>query len=137
VKKIREFVEKTKKSAEIRGAALGELGAQQGMSAALDHADRVDPGWGEAALRAIMKLCTEHEEFISDKIWDYIDPPGNGGDRRALGGVVRRAIALRYCEPLLDEKGRLICLPTAGATQHRKPTRVYKSLLWMPRYKER
>lgn len=137
MKKLDEFIAKTKKAAKVKGASLGELGVQHGIEAAGEHAERVNPGWSEQALRAVRKVCELHEEFVADDIWDHIKPPANGADPRALGGVMRRAMTLRYCEPLLDPKGRIICMPSTKASQHRNPLRVYRSLLWMPRYKER
>jgi hypothetical protein len=52
--------------------------------------------WREAAYNALRAHARTHAEFSAEDLWDVIP---RVRERRALGGVVRRAVANKIIEP--------------------------------------
>lgn len=78
--------------------ALARAAGEAGMQAAVDHAERVDPGWSDLAYAYLVKFAINAprgERFTAEAITDayaadagFVQPP----DQRAWGGVFLRAM---------------------------------------------
>lgn len=78
--------------------------------------------WQLAALRAVHACACEHETFIVDRVWEYLDgePPH---DLRAMGMPMRIAAREGWIEA--TEAYR----PSSRKSAHCNPRRVWRSLL--------
>ena len=69
-------------------------GANEGMTRAVDHADRVIGGWSDMAYEYLRQFKDSHKEFLTEdvRIWaetQGLEPPP---DNRAWGAVINRAV---------------------------------------------
>lgn len=67
----------------------------EGMSRAMDHAERADTGWGDSAYAFLVDFARHNACFISEDVSDaskgvpaFVQPPTD----RAWGSVYRRAV---------------------------------------------
>lgn len=72
-----------------------EQAASAGMGQAIDHADRVSPGWSDLAYDYLIVYCLTHSEFKSEDVSGstkgdpfFPQPPTD----RAWGAIYRRAL---------------------------------------------
>lgn len=78
------------------------------------------PGWADRALLVVERLAREHFRFTTDSVWDHIEAPP---EPRALGGVMRRAVAAGWIQQTdAFEK-------SMRGERHRAPMRVWQSLV--------
>lgn len=68
---------------------------QRGMTRAVDHADRIDPGWSELAFDALQNYASATSEFTAEEARQGIHDAGLAlpTDGRAWGAVFKRAAA--------------------------------------------
>lgn len=74
---------------------LAELARDDGMKRAVDHADRVEPDWSEAALQCIRDYPV-HTPFLVEDVRQWAHHKRNlphPPDARAWGAVIKRAQA--------------------------------------------
>lgn len=67
----------------------GHRGARQAAS----RASKIDPGWRSEALAAVRAHCRRNQTLLSEHV---AIPIPVGGDRRAIGAVMREAERLGY-----------------------------------------
>lgn len=81
--------------------------------------------WKSLALHAIQQLCYTRREFTADDIWKKIDGCGvTTHDRRALGGVMRKAVNEKWC------RNTMRYVPSKR--RHASPIPVWESLIYEP-----
>lgn len=99
----------------------GEKLAAAGAKAAMDHADRKEPSWGNTALAILKTASAARDEFTTDQLREcgralgLAEPP----DARAWGGVIRRAVALGLIEHVRWERA-------ANKSHHSGPVSVWR-----------
>ncbi len=64
----------------------------QGIKKAIDHADKVNEGWSDAAFLKFKEFLLDHDEFMSELFRHWLEdklpaPP----DPRAIGAVIVKA----------------------------------------------
>lgn len=96
--------------------------AARRRDAAIDQVDAgADPEWKDIALEFVYKLCLDKFEFVAEETWERgLDKPR---EPRALGPVMKRAVALGYCMPT----DRFTA--SRAVTQHKNQIRIYESRL--------
>lgn len=104
------------------GAALGATLREQ----AIDRTERANQGWIRLALQVVRDLAHSNAEFTTDKVWHYLKDDEPPTEPRAMGAVMRKAVA----EGLVSNTNRTVCSVRPGC--HRRPIRVWKSLLFVP-----
>lgn len=82
-----------------------------------------DPDWLRAALVAARKVCTDHQEFSTDRVWEQLDGIEMPHERRVMGALLRKVKALGWAVP--TNRTELSNRPEC----HRRPVRVWRSLL--------
>lgn len=78
------------------GAA--QRAAELGMRRAIDHADRIEPGWSEQALIALLHFAARTDQFTAEEARRHVHADGLSlpPDGRAWGAVFKRAAARRH-----------------------------------------
>ncbi len=81
-----------------------------------------DPEWCAAALSAVRYLADHLAEWTTDEVWGLLKARGEAThEPRALGAVMRRAVADGICLP--TDRYR----PTIRREAHGRPVRVWTS----------
>jgi hypothetical protein len=80
--------------------------------------DGAPAGWTDRALLVVERLARECPAFTTDRVWDYIEAPA---EPRALGGVMRRAVAAGWIRQT-DQFEK-----SMRGERHRAPMRVWQS----------
>lgn len=98
-----------------------------------------DPAWVSAAYGAVEQIATRLARLTTDEIWPLVTFPTGVGGGKAMGKVVRWALASRMMEKA-TWGGYLLCLDhttldpvrTLDGTliRHQGPVVVYRSLLF-------
>lgn len=67
-----------------------------GMAQAIDHAQSIEPTWGEQALEWITRYAATHDNFISEELTDWAAAQGftSPADPRAWGAPFQKAARL-------------------------------------------
>ena len=102
--------------------ANGQQLAEEGAALALEHTERVTPGWGESAFAMLIEYArTIGREFTSVDVrkWAYAQGLELPEDERSWGGVFSRAKKAKKLNDLRYE-------PLAAAECHRRPGRVWE-----------
>lgn len=108
-------------SRQIIASNLSDLSPEELTSEAIDRAEAAaDPAWKILGLLAIRQLCDKRDEFCSDDVWSLLPQTR---ENRALGSLLRAAQEKGWCRPTSEY--RASSLPQ----QHRRPIRVWKSLV--------
>jgi hypothetical protein len=99
--------------------------ADAGMSAAVDHADRVSPRWSDRAFDILAQYALIHLEFMTEDVRNWAErlgfPPAPSA--RAWGAVALRAAR----ERLIERHGyRKTCNPLAHGT----PATLWRSQIY-------
>lgn len=94
--------------------------AQQGMSRALEHAEAIDPDWGDKAYRFVLDFANNGAEFRTEEVRAYAEARGfpAAPSARAWGSVIGRAVK----RGLITSVGFKNCSNPAA---HRCPVRVW------------
>ncbi len=77
----------------IFDAAKAEQAKQDGINAAVNHADNVMPEWSDLAYDVLLKFIAQHQgSFLAEDVREWgesmlTDPPS----KRAWGGVISKA----------------------------------------------
>jgi len=131
--KRREQVEKVLNVKEkiMEGIQL-QFGDRSGQEAKMKAMQQVEahtyPGWIDTALDAVRLAAQKRREFVADNVWDYMPTPNPQDDPqlepRAMGAVMARANRLKWIEPTGFFK------PALKATSHRRPCRIWRSLIY-------
>lgn len=95
--------------------------ADKGIKRAIDHADAVEPGWGELAFDMLCDYLKYGVAFTAPDVRGYSslrglpEPPS----KRAWGGVFNKA----------QRNGLISCVGfgTASNEMHRQPIRIWQS----------
>lgn len=80
-----------------------------------------DPTWVMDALKVIMAVCEEQEEFSTNDLWPLLP---HIKEPRALGAVLNEAAKRRYCRKTDRYE------PSNIPRQHRRPISVWESLIY-------
>lgn len=64
--------------------------AETGMSRAATRAEKVSPGWHEAALEAVRQFAASHERFLAEDVRKVCSVPADA-DGRAFGAIIQGA----------------------------------------------
>lgn len=102
---------------------LGETLRDAGIDAAQAGAP---PDWYAAAQAAVRQICRHRLRFTTDDVWRSLEEDygfGSPPEPRAMGAVMRHARKQRWCRA--TEHFR----PSERPVAHRKPCRVWESLL--------
>lgn len=91
---------------------------QEAMSRVLASAD---PKWIVDALKVILTVCEEHEEFSTNDLWPLLP---HIKEPRALGAVLTMAAKRRYCRK--TDRVEQSTIPR----QHRRPISLWQSLIF-------
>lgn len=88
--------------------------ALEGMTRAVDHADRIEPGWSERAYRMLLQYAASHFEFMTEDVRTWAHDAGlpQPPDSRAWGAVTLRAVKARL---LIRDRYRKTRIPPAHA----------------------
>lgn len=78
--------------------------------------------WLEQARWAIHLVAASRPSFTSQEVWPHI--PGETHDKRAMGAAMRAAEREGIIEPTLTWQ------QSDSIVNHRRPQRVWRSLLW-------
>lgn len=97
----------------------GERRRDEGMARADYYADLE---WKTAAYQALVDVAYLTPFLTSDEVWDRIDGPETH-EHRALGAIFRRAAEAGVIAPTDTYR------PTARPEAHRRPVRVWRSLI--------
>jgi hypothetical protein len=99
--------------------------AVDGMNRAVDHADRVEPGWSDQAYEMMEGYALSHFEFMTEevRVWAYGEGLPQPPDGRAWGAVTSRAVKAGMIALNRYRKTRI---PPAHAT----PRAVWRSILY-------
>ena len=99
--------------------------ANEGMTRAVEHADRVEPSWSNRAYSILHDYALTHSEFMAEdvrvhahKVLSLPQPP----DPRAWGAVINSAVRNRI---IIRDRYELTKVPPAHAT----PRPVWRSLI--------
>ncbi len=98
----------------------GEEQKNEGIATAYEHASEE---WKIMAWKALEQVARQHEYFQVDEVWLVLDRPV---ESRAMGGIMKQAQKIQWVEPT-DR-----WIPSRLAHQHRRPLKVWKSLLHKP-----
>lgn len=90
---------------------------QEALSRVLASAD---PKWIVDALKVIMTVCEEHEEFSTNDLWPLLP---HIKEPRALGAVLTIAAQRMYCRKTDRYE------PSNIPRQHRRPISLWQSLI--------
>jgi hypothetical protein len=83
--------------------------------------------WIRSVLPFVHDICERRELFTTDAVrWHADRKIGPAREPRAMGAVMAKAAARGWCEPTNEtrQSTRVPC--------HRRPLRVWRSLLWEP-----
>lgn len=94
----------------------GRAERDKAMDAVESHTDFA---WKQLALQTVRFLALNHQEFVADDLWGYIEKPS---EPRALGPVMRAAQKQGLIEPTERYK--------PNPNRHSTPTRIWRSLLF-------
>ena len=108
---------------------FGDIAGEQAKIKAMQQAEaHTYAGWNDTALDAVRLAAQKHFEFVADNVWDYMPQPNPLHDPqlepRAMGAVMARANRLKWIEPTGFFK------PALRATSHRRPCRIWRSLIY-------
>lgn len=99
---------------DVGGLAL----KKEAMSRVLASAD---PKWIVDALKVILTVCEEHEEFSTNDLWPLLP---HIKEPRALGAVLTMAAKRRYCRKTDRYE------PSNIPRQHSRPCLLWQSLIY-------
>lgn len=99
--------------------------AEEGMTRAVEHADRVEPKWSERAAQFLRDYAVTTPEFMSEslRVWAHNCGLPLPPDPRAWGAVVNAAVRDGI---LVRDRFELTKIPPAHAT----PRPVWRSLIY-------
>lgn len=88
--------------------------------------DALSVYWRRAALEAVESVARWRETFTTDDVWKLLEREDRGrpAEPRAMGAIMRHAVAAGYCEPTAD------WVATGHIKSHNRPRRVWRSLIW-------
>ena len=86
------------KQPDLLSWADAQRKADEGMTRAVEHADRVEPAWSERALDALWAYHLNHDEFTAEDAREKMHAAGlpYPPDGRAWGAVFKRAASLGW-----------------------------------------
>lgn len=70
--------------------------AELGMARAAEKAERLEPGWKDAALEAVYRHALAHDHFMAEDV-PIVFPPG--ASHTGSGAIVKRAEKLGWITP--------------------------------------
>lgn len=108
---------------------FGDRSGQEAKIKAMQQAEaHTYPGWNDTALDAVRLAAQKHREFVSDHVWEYMPTPNPQDDPqlepRAMGAVMARANRLGWIKPTQ------VFQPTNRVASHRRPCRIWQSLIY-------
>lgn len=98
-----------------------------GMCRKRAQMDRVDENaaddWKAEAAGAVYRAASTYEMFTTDEVWKYIPAGVSTHENRAMGPVMKRAVAAGLCSPTGNYR------PSARPSCNARPVMVYASSL--------
>lgn len=92
-----EWWERMQREARQRAEDATNAGIEEGI----EHAEHVEPGWGERAFALLVEFAKRNERFLCEDVRSIAErngflslPP----DKRAWGAVIRRAVVAGVIE---------------------------------------
>lgn len=82
--------------------------------------------WRDDAIEACLYTAQTMNEFIVDDVWKNMPSGSWTLEARAMGPIVKQAVKNKWIEPTDSYK------PSARASSHSNPRRVWKSLVFKP-----
>lgn len=104
-------------------APTGQELALEGMTRAVEHADREIENWSDRAMQYLRIFAQMERRFMSEQVRAWAEEKGleSPPDPRAWGAVMRRAVI----ERLVRADGYE---PSKNPKAHHRPTQVWASL---------
>lgn len=97
------------------------IGAKERDKALAKVESHANPEWMAEALNAVERMASIHEEFTTDAVWAVMKSKTT--EPRAMGAVMRTATKRGIIAPTDLHR------PSLRPASHRRPVRVWKSLI--------
>lgn len=99
--------------------------AGEGMDRAVDHADRVTPGWSDRAYQLLEQYAVSHWQFMTEDVRNWAHKLGLP---EAPSGRAWGAVALRGCrEGIISREGYR---KTVNPLAHGTPATLWRSQIY-------